>query len=97
MSSTSLIRIQQSSLINQNNSVNNNEKHTINMFNLFFHIFNYIYLLNTRLFFYFLLLIKRLSRFIFGFWTFLFVTLRGSRKRVDIEDKNEKIKSNYLF
>lgn len=82
MSTSSLIRIQQSSLINQNNSVNNNEKHTISMFSLFFHIFNYIYLLITRLCLYFILLIKRLLRILFSFWTFIFVSLRGSKKKV---------------
>jgi len=82
MSSSGLIRIQQSSLINQNNYLNNNEKHTISIFRLVFYMFNYIYLFNIKLCIYFLLFIKRLLRFLFAFWNFIFVTLRGSRKKV---------------
>jgi hypothetical protein len=80
MSSSSLIRVQQSSFIDRNNSFN--KKSTISMFRLIFHLFNYIYLLNTRICVYFLLLIKRLLRFLFGFWSFIFVTLHGSKEKV---------------
>jgi hypothetical protein len=87
MPSSAVIRVQQQqqqqTLVNQNNHLNSSsEKHTISMFRLFFHMFNYIYLLNTRLCIYFLLLIKRLLRFLSGFWSFIFFTLRGSRKKV---------------
>ena len=82
MSSTGLIRIHQISLINPNNYFNSNEKHTINLFRLFLHIFNYIYLINTRLCFYFLSFIKRLLKYLLTFSSFIFVSLRGSRKKV---------------
>ena len=45
-------------------------------------MFNYVYLLNTRICLYLILLIKRLLRFFFGLWAFVSVTLRGSRKKV---------------
>jgi len=93
MSSSGLIRIQQPSSINQNNYLNNSEKHTISIFRLFFHMFNYIYLLNTKLCLYFLLLIKQLLRILFGFWTFIFFTLVRSRKKVK---KFKIILNNYL-
>ncbi|CAF0778024.1 unnamed protein product [Rotaria sordida] len=87
MSSSTLIRVQQLSLFNQNycsnnnnNNKNGNEKHTISVFRLFLHIFDYIYLFHINIFLYFLLLIKRILIFFFGFWTFIFVSLRGSRK-----------------
>jgi hypothetical protein len=83
MPSSTLIRVQKPSLVNKNNySNNNNERHTISMLSLFFHMFDYIYLFNTKLFFNFLLLVQRLLRFLIDLWIFAFVTLRGSRKKV---------------
>jgi hypothetical protein len=85
MPSSAVIRVQQQqqTLVNQNNHLNSNsENHTISMFRLFLRAFDYIYLINTKIFFYFLLMLKRLLRFIFGVWTFLFVSLRGSKKKV---------------
>jgi len=83
MPSSAIIRVQQPALVNQNNHSNSNsEKHTISMFRLFLRAFDYIYLINTKIFFYFLLMLKRLLRFLFGVWTYIFVTLRGSKKKV---------------
>ena len=52
------------------------------MFRLFLRAFDYIYLINTKLVLYILFMLKRVLRFIFGLWTFLFVSLRGSKKKV---------------
>lgn len=52
------------------------------MFRLFLRAFDYIYLINTKLVLYILFMFKRVLRFIFGLWTFLFVSLRGSKKKV---------------
>jgi len=85
MPSSTLIRVQKPSLINKNNysnNNNNNERHTISMLSLFFHMFDYIYLFNAKLFFNFLLLVQRLLRFLIDLWIFAFVTLCGSRKKV---------------
>jgi hypothetical protein len=87
MPSSAVIRVQQQqqqqSVVNQNNHLNSNsENHTISMFRLFLRAFDYIYLISTKLFSYFLLMFKRLLRFLFGVWTFIFVTLRGSKKKV---------------
>ncbi|CAM2719961.1 unnamed protein product [Rotaria socialis] len=84
MASSSVIRVQQQQgLINHNNHSNStSEKHTISMFRVFLRAFDYIYLLNTKIFFYFLLMLKRFLRFFFGVWTFIFVTLRGSKKKL---------------
>ena len=81
MPSSTLIRMQQPSLFNQKNYSNNGEKHTTNMLRLFY-IFVYIYMFIKRILLYFLVLIKRLSRFLYDFWTFIFVSLRGTRKKV---------------
>jgi hypothetical protein len=82
MPSSALIRVQQPSLFNQKNYSNNSEKHSISMPRLFLYMFDYIYVLNTRIILYFLLLFKRLLRFLYSFWTFVFVSLRGSKKTV---------------
>jgi len=83
MPSSTIIRVQKPPLINKNNySNNNNERHTISMLSLVFHMFDYIYLFNTKLFFNFLLLVQRLLRFLIDLWIFAFVTLCGSRKKV---------------
>ncbi|CAF2607303.1 unnamed protein product [Rotaria sp. Silwood2] len=84
MSSSTLIRVQQSSLFNENNYSNNNgnEKRTISMFRLILHLLDYIYLFHINIFLYFLLLIKRILIFFFGFGTFIFVSLRGSKKKL---------------
>ena len=84
MPSSALIREQKSSLLKQKNYSDNSEKHTISMLRLFVDIFNYICALNTNIILYFLLLGKRLLRFLFSFWTCLFVSLRGSKKKVKI-------------
>jgi len=90
MSSSAVIRVQQQqTLLNQNNHLNSHsEKHTISMFRLFLRAFDYIYLISTKIFSYFLLMFKRLLRFLFGVWTFLFVTLRVSKKKVIDEKKS---------
>jgi hypothetical protein len=88
MPSSAIIRVQQPSVIKQNNHSNNNNnspKHTISMFRLFLYIFNYIYLLNTKIFSYVLSIFKRVSRFLLDVWTFVFVTLRGSKKKVKLK------------
>ncbi|CAF0888915.1 unnamed protein product [Rotaria sordida] len=84
MPSSAVIRVQQQQgLVTQNNHPNlNSEKNTISMFRLFLRAFDYIYFINTKIFFYFLLMFKRLLRFFFGVWTFIFVTLRGSKKKL---------------
>ncbi len=87
MSSSAIIRVQQQqqqqTLVNQNNHLSSHsEKHTISMFRLFLRGFDYIYLISTKIFSYFLLMFKRLLRFLFGVWTFIFVTLRVSKKKV---------------
>lgn len=86
MPSSAVIRVQQQqqqqqALINQNNH-SNSEKHTISMCRLFLRAFDYMYLISTKIFAYFLLMLKRLLRFLFGLWTFVFVTLRVSKKKV---------------
>jgi hypothetical protein len=78
---STLIRMQQPSLFNQKNYSNNGEKHTTIMLRLI-DIFDYIYVFIKRILIYFFLLIKRLSRFLYDFWTFSFVSVRGSRKKV---------------
>lgn len=86
MPSSAAIRVQQQqqSSVNQNHHSNQaGEKHTISMFRLGLRAFDYVYLLNTKIFIYVLLMLKRLLRFIFGIWTFLFVSLRGSKKKVN--------------
>jgi hypothetical protein len=87
MPSSAVIRVQQQqqqqTLVNQNNHLNSSsEKHTISMFRLFLRVFDYLYLISTKIFSYFLLMLKRLLRFLFGVWTFIFVTLRVSKKKV---------------
>ncbi|CAF0835340.1 unnamed protein product [Adineta ricciae] len=83
MPSSAVTRVQQQALVNQNHPLNSNsERHTISMFRLFLRAFDYIYIINTKIFFYFLLLLKRLLRFLFGVWTFTFVSLRGSKKKL---------------
>jgi len=86
MPSSAVIRVQQQqqqTLVNQNNHLNSNsEKHTISMFRLLLRAFDYIYFISTKIFSYFLLMLKRLLRFLFGVWTFIFVTLRVSKKKV---------------
>jgi len=79
MSSSSLIRIQQSSLIN----LNNNKRHTISIIRLFFHLFKYIYLLNRKLFLYLFYLIKCLLKILLTCWIYVYVGLSGSRKKVN--------------
>jgi len=88
MPSSAVIRVQQQqqqqqSLVNQNNHLNSNsENHTISMFRLFLRAFDYIYLISTKILSYFLFMFKRLLRFLFGVWTFIFVTLRVSKKKL---------------
>src|SRR5437016_4451612 len=100
MPSSAIIRVQQQqqTLINQNNHLNSNsEKHTISMFRLFLRAFDYIYLISTKIFSYLLLMLKRLLRFLFGVWTFIFVTLRVSKKKVlDKKTKFFLIKSLFV-
>jgi hypothetical protein len=88
-SSSAMIRVQQQQtqpLVNQNNHLNSSgEKHTISMFRLFLRAFDYIYLITIKIFSYSLLTLKRLLRFLFGVWTFVFVTLRVSKKKVSDE------------
>ena len=68
-----------------NSSMNHHsEKHTISIFRLLLRAFDYIYLINTKIFLYFLLMLRRLLRFIIGLWTFLFLSLRGSKKKVGL-------------
>ena len=85
MQSSAVIRVQQQQqgFINRNNHSNSNsEQHTISMFRLFLRVFDYIYLIIKKTFFYFLLILKRLVRFLCGVWTFIFITLHGSQKKV---------------
>lgn len=87
MPSSAVIRVrqqqQQQTVINQNIHLNSNsEKHTISMFRLFLRLFDYLYLISTKIFSYFLLMFRRLLRFLFGVWTFIFVTARVSKKKV---------------
>lgn len=85
MPSSAVIRLQQQqqTSVNQNHQSNQvGEKHTISMFRLCLRAFDYVYLLNTKIFIYVLLLLKRLLRFVLGIWTFLFVSLRGSKKKL---------------
>ncbi len=77
-SSFSLIRIQQPSLINQKNYFNNNDKQTRRIVRMV----NFIYLFSTKFCLCLIVLIKRLLRFIWNCWSFLFLTLSGSRKKV---------------
>lgn len=86
MPSSTVIRLQRSSLVNQNQYANkdDNKKHTISMFRLFLHLLDYIYLFNINVFLYILLLVKRTLRFFSGFFAFIFVTLRGSKRKVRI-------------
>jgi hypothetical protein len=101
-SSSAMIRVQQQQqqqqlLVNQNNHLNSNsEKHTISMFRLFLRAFDYIYLISTKIFSYSLLTLKRLLRFLFGVWTFVFVTLRVSKKKVFDKKKIRKVYSSYF-
>jgi hypothetical protein len=86
MPSSAVIRAQQQQQTSVNPNHHSNqvgEKHTISMFRLCLRAFDYVYLLNTKIFIYALLMLKRLLRFIFGIWTFLFVSLRGSKKKVN--------------
>lgn len=96
MPSSAVIRVQQQqqqqqTLINNNNhhySNSSSDKHTISMVRLFLRAFDYMYLISTKIFVYFLLMLKRLLRFLFGLWTFVFVTLRVSKKKVYIQRKS---------
>ena len=89
MPSSAVIRVQQQqqqqqTLINNNNHSNSSsDKHTISMVRLFLRAFDYMYLISTKIFAYFLVMLKRLLRFLFGLWTFVFVTLRVSKKKVN--------------
>ena len=85
MPSSAVIRVQQQqppSAGNPTTSTHQSDKQTISMFRLFLRAFDYIYLINTKLVLYILFMFKRVLRFIFGLWTFLFVSLRGSKKKV---------------
>jgi hypothetical protein len=104
-SSSAMIRVQQQQqqqqqplLVNQNNHLNSNsERHTISMFRLFLRAFDYIYLISTKVFSYLLLTFKRLLKFLFGVWTFVFVTLRVSKKKVFDKKKQSFLLIESLF
>lgn len=101
MPSSAVIRVQQQQqglIVNPNSHRNlNSEQHTISMFRLFLRGFDYIYLLSAKIFFYFLLMFKRLLRFFIGVWTFIFVTLRGSKKKVLNKILNICISKNVMY
>lgn len=86
MPSSAVIRTQQQqqhpTLLNQTN--HQSEKHTISMFRLLLRAFDYVYFVNTKIFLYSLFMLKRLLRFIIGLWTFIFLSLRGSKKKVSL-------------
>lgn len=84
MPSSALIRVPQSSLVNQNNFSTNTDsgKRTKNMLDFLVHMFKFINLLNTKLYYYLSLFVKQILKFVFGFWTFAFVAFHGSKRKV---------------
>ena len=85
MSSSALTRIQHSSITNYSSYDDNNNdhgKHTISICRLLFYLLDYIYLLNAKLFLYFITFSKQILRFIIRFCAFIFVTIHESKKKV---------------
>lgn len=77
-------RTPQSSSVNTNITLNDNngEKHTTSVVRLVLHIFKCVYLFLLRMLAKLLVVVKRVVKFLVHFLTFIFVALRGSRKKV---------------
>ncbi|CAF1683525.1 unnamed protein product [Adineta ricciae] len=77
-------RIQQSSSANTNITLNGNnrERHTTSIFRLVLHIFKCVYLFLLRMLARLVVVIKRIVKFLIHCLTFIFVALRGSRKKL---------------